>query len=208
MKTLAHFFSREEIKDFLTVRGFEIREETCKVPVLTHTDLNMGIPTTYNAVFKDGEPYKKDVHFLKLNPHLWMINVFEEQLKEKLLDAKESTEDLTVQVRQEAKPQRISLQFPGNCKKFEKESDRKQFACWLAGIICTSRIPNNPTAYTPNDNDSYFWSIDQLGNNFWILFDEENLDKFTLSTRYPIHAVILESLAKYLFHRLHLEEIS
>lgn len=84
MKSLAHFFSREEIKDFLTVRGFEIREETCEVPILTHTDLNMGIPTTYNAVFKNGEPYKKDVYFSFINPHLWMISVFEEQLKEKL----------------------------------------------------------------------------------------------------------------------------
>lgn len=208
MKTLAHFFSREEIKDFLTARGFEIRRETCEVPVHTHTDLNLGIVTSYNAVFKNGEPYKKDVHFSEIEPHFWMIGVFEEQLKEKLLDVKESKEDLTMQVRQEAKPQRISLQFPGNHKRFEKESERKQFADWLAGMICTSKIPNNPIAYTPNDNDSFFWTIDQLGNNFWILFDEKNLDKFTLSTRYPIHAVILESLAKYLFHRLHLEEIS
>lgn len=197
---LAHFFSREEIKDFLVARGFEIKTETCKVPILTHTTLNLSIDTTsYDAVFKDGRPYKKDKYFSIINPYVWTIMVFEEQLKEKLLDVKETKE--------EVKPQRISLQFPGNHKRFEKESDRKQFADWLAGIICTSKIPNNSHAYTPSDNDSYFWTIDQLGNNFWLLFDEENADKFTLSTRYSIHSVILDSLAKYLFHRLHLEEI-
>jgi len=196
---LSHFFSIEEIKDFLVSRGFEIKTEICKVRVSTHTTLNLSTDTHYDAVFKDGKPYKKDQYFSTTNPYVWIISVFEEQLRAKLLDVKETEE--------EVKPQRISLQFAGNHKRFEKESDRKQFADWLAGIVCTSKIPYNSRAHTPNDNDSYFWSIDQLGNNFWLLFDEENPDTFTLSTRYPVHAVILESLAKYLFHRLHLKEI-
>jgi hypothetical protein len=62
-------------------------------------------------------------------------------------------------------------------------------------------------AYNPNEHDSYFWSIDVIGNNYWLLFDEEDADVFTIKTRYQYHSDILTSLAKYLAFRLRLEEV-
>jgi len=202
MKNLSDFFSTEEIKKFLISKGFQIVQKTGEFPVIYLTSLSLqNEKITYLEVLKDGIPYKEKEYLHYDNPNLWIRNVFDEQMKNQLLGMKEEKKENG----NDEKPTMVTLKYSGSRKRFEEEDKRRSFANWLANIISVER--KDLKAYNPNEHDSYFWSIDVIGNNYWLLFDEEDADVFTIKTRYQFHADILASLAKYLVFRLSLEEV-
>ena len=90
---------------------------------------------------------------------------------------------------------------------FNDAHKRKSFAASLSHIV--SLIDNEDgMPYPPQPGDSYRWSIDRSGNDFWVAFDESDNCRFTLSCRYAgEQADTLAALANYVAHRLCCEVI-
>lgn len=205
MKNLSDFFSTEEIKKFLISRGFQIVQKTGEFPHSLHPNIDFKHTVVYFEVLKDGIPYKEKEYLHPDNPNLWIRNVFDEQMKNQLLGMKEEKKE-EVEEKNNEKPTMVTLKYSGSHKRFEKEERRRSFADWLANLISVEQ-KEQIKAYNPNEHNTHFWSIDFFGNNFWVLFDEEDADVFTIKTRYQYHSDILTSLAKYLVFRLRLEEV-
>jgi len=60
---------------------------------------------------------------------------------------------------------------------------------------------NNPGIW----RNTYRWSIDVFGNNFWLEFDKENTQLITLSCRYDDLEPTLVAFATYIAYRLNAE---
>lgn len=105
---------------------------------------------------------------------------------------------------------RIELQCKCNARYasevFNDEEKRKKFASKIALIVSLTNN-NDDMPYMPQPGDTYRWSIDRHGNDFWIAFDETNNLRFTLSCRYDSEIPTLIALANYVSHRLNCEII-
>jgi hypothetical protein len=88
---------------------------------------------------------------------------------------------------------------------FNDEDKRKRFAASIALIVSlTDNEDDMP--YMPQPGDTYRWSIDRCGNDFWLAFDETDNLRFTLSCRYGgEQAETMAALANYVAHRLNCE---
>lgn len=105
-------------------------------------------------------------------------------------------------------PTRITLRIVYNPKHakevFTTEDKRKSFAACLSLIVsCADNDTTMP--YMPQPGDSYRWSIDRFGNDFWVAFDREDNLKFTLSCRYAGEAKLLAAIANYVSQRFNCE---
>lgn len=106
-------------------------------------------------------------------------------------------------------PKRLALRIKCNPKhaheQLKDEHGRRCFAASLSHIVS---MTDNGTdmPHMPQPGDSYRWSIDRFGNDFWVQFDREDNLKFTLSCRYGgEEAETLAALANYVAHRLNCE---
>lgn len=106
-------------------------------------------------------------------------------------------------------PKRLALRMKCNPKHaaevFNDADKRKRFAASVALIVSlTDNEDDMP--YMPQPGDTYRWSIDRHGNDFWLAFDETDNLRFTLSCRYGgEEAETLAALANYVAHRLNCE---
>lgn len=111
----------------------------------------------------------------------------------------------------DALPKRLALRMKCNpnhaAEVFRDERDRKRFAAKIALIVSMSDNGDD-MPYMPQPGDSYRWSIDRNGNDFWLAFDATDNLRFTLSCRYAGEETeILAALANYVAHRLNCEVI-
>lgn len=106
-------------------------------------------------------------------------------------------------------PKRLALRIKCNPKfaheHLKDEHGRRGFAASLSHIV--SMADNGEDMpYMPQPGDTYRWSIDRYGNDFWVAFDESDNLRFTLSCRYGgDQAETLAALANYVAHRLNCE---
>ena len=84
------------------------------------------------------------------------------------------------------------------------EDKRRSFAARLA-LVVSMTDNEGSMPYMPQPGDSHYWSIDRFGNNYWVLFDDVDNLKFTLSCRYQNQAETLAALAAYVAVRLQCE---
>jgi len=138
-----------------------------------------------------------------------------EELKEFLREAIENYRKLWAEVQADrnadkaATPKRITLRIKLNPNlgygHFKDEHGRQCFAASLSHIV--SMANNGEGApYMPKPGDTYYWSIDQYGNDFWVEFYPEDNLQFTLSCRYGgEQAETLAALANYVARRCNCE---
>ena len=79
------------------------------------------------------------------------------------------------------------------------QSDRQKFAKWAANVLQMEE--NDELPYKPMEYSDYFWAI-HGGNDFWILFDEQDNTKFYLKCRYNYQQTLLEDFARFFAAKL------
>ena len=87
---------------------------------------------------------------------------------------------------------------------FRSDDNRNRFA----RILCRVVSPTQDAEPYITASDTYHWSIDPAGNNWWVGFCEEDPSVFRISCRYPFQSEVLSALVPYIAARLACEVVS